>query len=183
MGCGMAINRTPQLQLSRAMHPLSQKIESIERRLIRQRRMVGACLVLATGLAAAVLLGLIDYVTRASDFGVRLMSTTTLLAAIGWAAYRWWYLAAIKPLDSLIVARRLEARFPQLQDSLASAVEFLGQAEDDQAAGSAQLRRLVIANAANSIGQLPLEEVIDRRRLRNAALCLVVAALLTLLCF
>src|SRR4051794_10379991 len=164
------------------MHPLAQKIASIERRLIWQRRAVAICRVLATALLAALLLGLGDYATRSPDRGLRIMATAALLLATGCAAYRWWYVPLIQRLDSLTVARRLEARFPQLQDSLASAIEFLRQSEEDEAAGSAQLRRLVIANAANSIECLPLELVIDRRPIRKASIWLGAAVLLTGLC-
>ncbi len=79
---------------------------------------------------------------------------------------------------ALAVARRVEQRFPQLHDSLASAVEFLGQSEDDQKAGSAQLRRLVVNEAQNAVKELPVDEVIDRGPLRRAMWCLAGAVLI-----
>ena len=54
----------------------------------------------------------------------------------------------------LTVAQRVETHFPQLGDALASAVEFLGQSEDDPAAGSAQLRRHVITEAQTAVDGL-----------------------------
>src|SRR3954453_18746443 len=165
------------------MHPLTQKVESIEHRLIWQRRAVAVCRVLATAILATLVFGLVDYATRSPDPGLRIMATAALLLAIGSAAYRWWDLPANERVDSLAVARRLEAHFPQLNDGLASAIEFLRQPEDEQLAGSAQLRRLVVANAANSIESLPLEAVIDRRPLRTAIICLVTAVLLAVLSF
>src|SRR4051812_44097979 len=165
------------------MHPLSQKLELIERRLIWQRRALAACRVLATALITALILGLIDDATRSADPGLRIMATSAFLAVIAWAGYRWWYVPAQQPFNSLIVGRKLEAQFPLLQDSLASAIEFLQQSEDDQQAGSPQLRRLVIANAAMSIESLPLDEVIDRVPLRKAAIWLGLVILLSFVCF
>ena len=97
-------------------------------------------------------------------------------AAMAWAAYRWWYLPRQHRLRPIVVARQVESHFPQLYDSLASAIEFLGQSEHDATAGSAQLRRLVIADAQNKIEALPLNEVVDRAPLRKAAVALTVAA-------
>ena len=63
------------------MHPLSQKIASIQHRLIWRRRAVAACWILATAIAAALLLGLADYLTRFSDAGLRIMATLAFAAA------------------------------------------------------------------------------------------------------
>ena len=46
------------------------------------------------------------------------------------------------------LALRVQRRFPDLDDRLLSAVEFLHAAEDDPAAGSAALRRAVVAETA-----------------------------------
>jgi hypothetical protein len=164
------------------MHPLSQTIRSLQHRLIWLRRAVAACWIVAVAIAAALVLGLIDYTLRYNDAGLRIMATTALCAAIVWAAYRWWYLPRQERLHSIAVARRVESHFPQLYDSLASAVEFLGQSEDDQTAGSAQLRRLVIADAQNKIEALPLNEIVNRRPLRTAAAVLAVVAAVALVC-
>src|SRR5262249_44554793 len=72
--------------------------------------------------------------------------------------------------------------FPELHDSLASAIEFLQQSEHDETAGSAQLRRIVIAEAQNKIESLPLGEIVDRKPLRTSATYLGVAALMLAIC-
>jgi uncharacterized protein YdcH (DUF465 family) len=133
-------------------------------------------------LAATLALGLIDYVIRYTDRGLRIMATAALAAAAAWASYRWWYVPSRARLAPLSVARRIEAQFPFLGDSLASAIEFLGQSEDDPTAGSAQLRRQVIATAETAVDHLPLDEVIDRRPLRRAATWLAAAALALAVC-
>jgi hypothetical protein len=164
------------------MHPLTQKIAWLQRRLVWRRRAVAACWVVATAIAAALVLGLIDYLVRSSDPGLRIMATMAFMAVVAWAAYRCWYLPHQQRLAPLVVARRVEARFPQLHDSLASAVEFLRQSEHDETAGSAQLRRLVIAEAHNNIESLPLNDVIEHGPLQKAARSLAVAVAAVVLC-
>src|SRR5687768_12055176 len=157
------------------MHPLAEKISSLERRFLWRRRLIGACSVAAVILAAAMVLGLADYSFRFTDRGLRLMATAALVFMTVWAAYRWWIVPRRRRLGPLTVARRIEARFSELRDSLASAVEFLEQSETDATAGSPALRRLVVAEAENASQHLALDDVIDRRPLRRAAAWLTLA--------
>ena len=164
------------------MHPLSQKIAALQQQLIWRRRTVTACWIAATAIAAALALGFIDYLVRFNDPGLRIMATLAFMAAVVWAAYRWWYLAQKQRIAPLVVARRVETRFPQFRDSLTSAVEFLQQSEHDETAGSAQLRRLVIAEVQNNIESLPLNEIVEPGPLRKATLWLATALVAVTLC-
>lgn len=150
------------------MHPLSAKIGALQRRLVVRRRVTAWCWIGATCLAAAMGLGLFDYLVRPTDVGLRIMATFALVGIMLWAMYLWWYLPSRRRLAPLAVARRVESRFPHLHDSLASAVEFLGQSESETAAGSAQLRRRVVIEASTAVDGIALDEVIDRRPLRRA---------------
>jgi hypothetical protein len=150
------------------MHPLAQKIAALQRRLAWRDRCAAACRVVAVVLATALLLGVIDYLLRISDPGLRILATAALLVTTAWAMYRWWYVPRRRPWRPLLVARRIETLFPQLGDSLSSALDFLQQSEEDRTAGSAQLRRLVVAEADLALQNLPLDDVIDRRPLRRA---------------
>jgi hypothetical protein len=164
------------------MHPLAHQIASIGRRLIWRQRATAACWILATIIGAGLVLGLTDFFMNFADPGLRIMVTLALVGVAMWAAYRWWYSPGRWRSEPLAVARRVESQFPQLQDSLASALEFLGQSEEDATAGSPQLRRLVVAEAQNAVAGLPLDEVIDRRPLRKAASWLAAAMLILLIC-
>jgi len=164
------------------MHPLSDKIATVQRRILWRQRATAALWIVATAIAAAVVLGIADYLIHFRDTGLRIMATTVFAFAVAWSVYRKWYLPERDRLQTLDVARRVESQFPQLQDSLASAIEFLGQEEHDELAGSAQLRRLVVAEAQNTIELLPLEEVIERRPLHRAATALAMAAAAALIC-
>jgi len=164
------------------MHPIAQKIATLQRQLAYRQYATAACRTAAVLLATAIALGLADYVVRFRDPGLRIMATVTLVTVAVWAAYRWWYRPGRQQLAPLAVARKVESHFPQLNDSLASALEFLQQSEHDQTAGSAQLRRLVVAEAETALEGLPLEEVVDRRPLRRAFTWLAVVSIALVAC-
>lgn len=157
------------------MHPLSARIDALHRQLVVRIRVTAWCWIGATSLAAAIGLGLFDYLVRPTDVGLRIMATFAQVGVILWATYRWWYVPSRRRVAPLAVARRVEAHFPHLHDSLASAVEFLGQSEADLTAGSSQLRRHVVVEAATAADGLSFDEVIDRRPLRRAAKWLAAA--------
>jgi len=78
-------------------------------------------------------------------------------------------------LPELEVAQRIEQRFPQLCDRLSSAVAFLGQSEDQPTAGSADLRRAVVAAAVTDLERWNFADCLDARRPRRIALCAAAA--------
>jgi hypothetical protein len=152
------------------MHPLAARIIELRQRLVWRERAAAACAMVAAVVAAALGLGLTDYLFRVSDRGLRVVMTASLAAVAAYAVYRWWYVPRERRrLGPLAVAHRVETEFPQLRDRLASALEFLDQPEEDVTAGSAALRRAVVIEADHELGELPLETVIDRRPLRRAA--------------
>ncbi len=167
------------------MHPLAQNLSSLRRQLVLRQCAAAACWTAATLLAAAIALGTADYLIRFADPGLRIMTTFALVSAALWATYRWWYVPSRNQLAPLAVARRIKAHFPQLRDMLASSMEFLEQSEDDRTAGSAQLRRLVVAEAQSAVERLPLDDVIDRGPLRRAVkwLAAPVIGLMVILAF
>ncbi len=66
------------------------------------------------------------------------------------------------------IAQRIERRFPQLTDRLASTVEFLKQSEVDPQAGSAALRRAVILETTSAVEDVDLSQVFEPRPTRRA---------------
>lgn len=145
--------------------------------------MTAVCGIIATVIGAGFVIGLIDYLIRFHDPGLRIIATAAFAIAVSWAVYRWILSPGRGRFVPLFVAQRIEAHFPDLNDSLSSAIEFLHQSETDAMAGSAQLRRLVISEAQQSIESLPLDDVIDRRPLRKAAAWVAAMALLGITCF
>ena len=159
-----------------SMHPLTQKIASLQRRLLWRRRVAAACWIVATAIAAALVLG-----------------TRRLLGAISAirACESWRRPPSLPPRPGPRIAggivpsrRRLVPLaspgasrhiFRSFNDSLASASSFSSNRKTTT--------RPAPPNCAACRGRspeprrgLPLDEVIDRRPLRRAAAWLAVAA-------
>ncbi len=129
-------------------------------------------------IAAAAL----DYSVRTTDHGLRiLLSATlaTLLLAVVWRFFGRW---RRERWNEPVAAQALQRRFPTLGDKLASALEFLRQDEHDPTAGSAPLRRAVIAEASAALDELPAEQVAERRSM-PCALSLAMMSLLVVFAF
>jgi Domain of unknown function (DUF4175) len=163
-------------------HPLQHSIAALARRARRLTLSYALCWFLSALVAAVGLLALADYLVRFDDRGIRAMCSLAALAAAVLAARRYLWGAAMRRYGDIDVALRIERRFPALRDRLASAVQFLNEAEGDPFAGSPALRRMVVAEATADVGQLELNEAIDTRPARRAGLlaagvCLIAALL------
>ncbi len=166
-------------------HPLQQKVDALRRRLRRVLFFYGINRVLAAVVATIVALGLIDYLRQFRDPGLRIICWLVLLGVAGWTAWRALYRPLARRLSDVDLAAHVQRRFGIPADCLVSALEFLGQREDDPLAGSAALRRLVIAEAAGQAEPLRFSEAIDprptwRAATWGAAACLLAAILVVL---
>ena len=164
-------------------HPLQQKIGSLRRRLRWLLVLYGLGWIVAAVVAAVVVLGGADYVLRFQDRGIRVIFSLVVLGVLGWTCYRFLFRGLSARLRDVELAIRLQRRFPALGDSLASAVEFLKQSEDDPTAGSVSLRRAVIAQTTAETDVLDFSDVLEqgpalRVGLSAIAICLVAAILL-----
>ena len=150
------------------VHPLEQKLVDLRRR-VRPMTVLRGLFIAATALlAAVVLVGMIDYLFRLQDRGLRIIASLTVLAVCGWAVYRHVITVLRLHLGDVELARRVQRRFPFLGDQLVTAVEFLHTADDDPAAGSVALRRTVIARAMAEAEGLDFSKTLDRRPLLRA---------------
>jgi len=163
-------------------HPLQQSIAALSRRARRLTLSYALCWFLSALVATVGLLALVDYLVRFEDRGIRAMCSLAALAIVVLAARRYVWGAARRRYGDIDVALRIERRFPALRDRLASAVQFLNEPAGDPLAGSPALRRMVVAEATAEVGQLDLNEAVDTRPARRAALvaaavCLVAGLL------
>jgi hypothetical protein len=145
------------------MHPLQVKLAAARRRVRRLLVVYGASRALAIVLPAIVILCGIDYLLRFEDHGVRLILSLGATALVIWATARYVAPAVRQRLSDLIVARRIEAHFAVPGEQLSSAVAFLAEKTDDPLAGSAALRRVVIAQAQGRVGGLDWSQAINGR--------------------
>ena len=160
------------------LHPLEQKIVTLRRRVRRLAAVYGLSIVVAILLATVAVLGATDCLLRIEDRGVRIIVSLGALAMLAWSCRRFLGPTLFVRLPDAELALRVERNFPRLKDGLLSAVEFLGQSEDDPTAGSAALRRAVIAQAAAETQDLDFSAVLDRRPARRAATLLAAACIM-----
>ena len=159
---------------------LQQRVETVQRgamRLVWRYALARlAAAVIALVMAAAVL----DYSLRLHDPALRWLLSGAVLAICGWLFAR-----QVRPMfrfrPSLVsAARRIERLYPALDERLTSAMAFLAQAKDDPTAGSADLRRAVVAEAEALAAGLDFDAALDRRAPRQ--MTLVAAAVLAVAC-
>lgn len=149
-------------------HPLEHQIGAVRRRAGRLVWAFGASRLATTFAAILLSAGLADYLVRYQDRGVRVILSLAALAAAGWAVYRFSQVLRGARFRDLDVALKIERRFPQLQDRLASTVQFLHEREDDPLAGSAALRRALIGQTAGEIDGLDLAQALEPAPARRA---------------
>ena len=149
-------------------HPIEQKLALVRRSVRRLVLIHGLSWMVGTALTVLILLGIVDYFVRFEDRGLRFFATSLVFAALGWTAYRWLYRGLSTQLSDVDLAQRIQNRFPALGDSLASAVEFLHQPEDDPKAGSVALRQAVIAKTAAETERLDFLGVLQTRSIGRA---------------
>jgi hypothetical protein len=158
-------------------HPLEQRLDRVRVRVKRLYAIRGAASFFSGVVGGIFLLGLLDYLVRFQDRGLRIMATLALVALAGWLIHRLFYLPLKKPHRPVDLALAVERQYPNLNDRLASAVEFLGQDENDSLAGSPALRRAVIAETVAETEELDFDAAFDARPARRAMRAAVVVCL------
>jgi len=151
------------------LHPLQEWIGTLRRKVRGLAMLYGGAWVVAILLALYLAVALADYLIRFEDRGLRVLVWALSLGAV--AAAVWWFVArALRArLTDLDLARRLERRFPQLRDRLASTLQFLSEPEDSPLAGSADLRRAVVNQVAAEVEPLRGTDVLETKPVWIAA--------------
>ncbi|MDH3719265.1 MAG: hypothetical protein OES79_14190, partial [Planctomycetota bacterium] len=145
------------------VNPLEQRIAGVRRRARLTTLAHGIGWAIVVVLAGILLAGGLDYFLRVETHAVRLLLSGGLLLAVGWAIYRFVLPAVQSQPSDVALAQRVQRRFPELKDKLASAVEFAAQSEQDQLAESPALRRAVIVQATAAMEEVRVREVVDRQ--------------------
>lgn len=160
------------------IHPLDQSIDRIRRAARRITLGYGIGLSLAALLGGVLLVGLLDYFLRVELTALRILLSFAVLLIAGLANYRFLLPALRSRISDVAVAQRLQDRFPELGDRLASAIAFLREPEESPTAGSSMLRRAVIVDATVEVKKLDLTEALDSRPMRKALLAAGVGVLI-----
>ncbi|TWT42877.1 hypothetical protein [Botrimarina hoheduenensis] len=162
------------------MNPKSL-IDELDRAGHAQRREAVASWVLGvlfSFIATAIVLGLLDYFVRSRDQGLRWVATAALLGVTSVVAWRWGKRRLGQRTDRLALAERIERHRPERGSQLSSAVAFYDQEADDPTAGSAELRRAVIVDAAQNTPLEVIRQEVDRAPRRQLTRRLAVLACL-----
>ena len=108
------------------MHTLQHRLASVRRRsrFFVTVRGVGALTAVVVG--AAAIIGLTDYAIHLPSL-VRAYGLVTILGAAAWVGYRWLVVPFWRRSDDLSLAIQIEDAYPELNDALASTVQFLEQ--------------------------------------------------------
>ena len=137
-----------------------------------------ALLVVALAVLACLSFG-IDRAFRLSLTG-RSIALGLYLCVLAWAGWKVLIRPALVVLSDSVLADILETRFPELRDSLRSAVSFLAEprAANKGKKLTALLKREVTKEAAKKVEKLDLSEVIDSKRVSEAGVLALCAACL-----
>ena len=161
-----------------AQHQIQRRLQTLRNRVLRLTLVRGLSATVASVLALALGLGLIDYAIRFRDRGILVIFTASLLGVFVWTVRRLLARFHAASLGDTELALQIESWFPTLKDRLASAVEFLKQPENDACAGSAAMRRAAIAQAAAQCDEIDFGAVLNMRPAFRAALASLVICLL-----
>ena len=138
------------------------------RRLARLRwRLRSIALLRGIGALGAWLIGCVLLV-GALDFSLQLPALVRALALVGilvgsaWIIARWLLQPLTTPVDNFHLALRLEEHYPELNDALASAIQFMEQPWEDEETSSPLLRRVTVRRAVRLAEECDFAEL-DRK--------------------
>ncbi len=134
------------------------KLASIRRRARAMLLLYGIGLLLAVLTAGFLLPALADYNFHLPG-PLRLALSIALLLVLGYSLWRFLFLPVRARISLDDVALKLEARFPEFNDRLASAVNFITH-PDSQQGVSPVLVREVVRNSGQSTQGVPLTKVL-----------------------
>ncbi|MHB8862676.1 MAG: coiled-coil domain-containing protein [Pirellulaceae bacterium] len=141
-----------------------KRVRQVARRARALVRLYAVGWFVATVCLAALGLGLVDYLVRFQDTGVRFICFALVCLVAVWGSIRYLLSAWRYRCSDVQAAQRIERRFPALGDMLSSAVAFCAQSANDVTAGSFELRRTVISQAEAAAEPLDFTACLDRRQ-------------------
>ncbi|GIW78708.1 MAG: hypothetical protein KatS3mg105_0515 [Gemmatales bacterium] len=155
------------------MNPIQRRFSSLRRRLRWVIVFRGVCVCGSILLFSAAVIGLIDWLIVLPSF-VRSVLLAAGLAVFGIVGYAYLIRPLSRKADDLSLALQVEEVFPELNDSLASAVQFLQQ-PTAQIHDSPALRRETVRQTMKRVEQIDFNRVVNSRGIGAAGLSLVTA--------
>jgi hypothetical protein len=156
------------------MNPLESRLASLRRALRLVVLIQGLSWLAGILVAAAALACLLDWLIPLAS-PVRAFLLCGTLTAVGLLAYGKLWRPLTARADDLSLALRIEARYPALNDSLASTIQFLQESPDSPRGDSAALRREAVRRTLAQARKCDFTRTVDTRGLRSAGLALELA--------
>lgn len=156
------------------MNPLLDRLAVVRRRYRLVTVLSGVCAVAALMIGVATLFGLFDY----ANYSPRLLRASVLvgmLACAGVLVYKLLIDPLARRSDNLSLALRIEVLHPELNDALASTIQFLEQ-PNSTVNGDPAMRARAIEKATKQAASFDFFKILDYRFFALAALALVVTA-------
>lgn len=153
------------------MHMLQHRLASVRRRWRFLVTVRGVSAMTAVVVGSAALIGLADWWLLLPSL-VRAYGLVAILAGAGYVAFRWLVVPYCKRCDDLSLAIRIEDAYPELNDALASTVQFI---EDESVPGSPSMRTKAIDRALDATSDLDFGRILDRRGFLWSGLAMLAA--------
>jgi hypothetical protein len=148
---------------------LYSRLARLRRRLRVVTALRGTLTLVAVIVGGAAIVGLLDWRFQLPAL-VRAIALVSIVSAAGYVLIRRLLTPLAVPADNLHLALQLEDRNPELNDALASAVQFLEQPAEDEEQSSPLLRRVAIRHAIRLSEKCNFTELISLRGLFLAIL-------------
>jgi hypothetical protein len=164
-----------------AMNPLQSRLAALRRRLRLFITFRGVCWLTATILCGAVIGGLLDWTVHLPSLVRALVLVVTVSGAI-YAAIRYLVGPLAARADDLTLALKVEEHYPELNDALASTVQFLQQNKESEIHDSTSLRREAVQRAMRVAQGCDFNKVVNPRGTRAATAVMAVAGAAAVTC-
>jgi hypothetical protein len=161
------------------MNPLQERFAALRTRLRLIVTVRGLSWVLALLFVGALLGGWIDWRVHLPS----LVRAFLLVGVVGGAIYlirRYLLEPLSQPTDDLSLALQVEKRYPVLNDSLASAVQFLQEGATSERSGSPALRLIAVKRALHRSKSYDFLPIVDSRGTRAAGLSVLLTGTLAI---
>jgi hypothetical protein len=164
-----------------AMNPLQSRLAALRRRLRLFLTFRGFCWLTATILCGAVIGGLLDWTVHLPSLVRAIILVVTVSGAI-YAAIRYLVGPLAARCDDLTLALKVEEHYPELNDALASTVQFLQQNKESEIHDSTSLRREAVQRALRVAQGCDFNKVVNPRGTRAATAMMAVAGTAAMTC-
>ena len=150
--------------------PILNKMRVLIRRVRRVAICKGVLAVAATALLCLLAIMAVDAAVTIFSPAIRWGLTLTGFAITGAAAWWWVFRPATKRITLASIARFVEQRHPELQETLSSAIELLTSDDPDEIRGSRELIGEVVKAAEREAARVSPSREIDAAAIRKSAM-------------